>query len=36
MKLGMGALVIIVLILSVVRPALIALLGDDIVDENET
>ncbi|MBA6381341.1 MULTISPECIES: hypothetical protein [unclassified Colwellia] len=35
-KLGMGALIIIVLILSVVRPALIALIGDDIEDENET
>ena len=35
-KLGMGALVIIVLILSVVRPALFALLGGDPEDENET
>jgi flagellar biosynthesis/type III secretory pathway M-ring protein FliF/YscJ len=36
MKLVMGALVIIVLILSVVRPALFALIGDDTEDENET
>jgi flagellar biosynthesis/type III secretory pathway M-ring protein FliF/YscJ len=35
-KLLMGALIIIVLILSVVRPALIALIGDVIEDENET
>jgi flagellar biosynthesis/type III secretory pathway M-ring protein FliF/YscJ len=31
-KLGMGALIIIVIILSVVRPALIALIGDDPED----
>jgi len=35
-KLGMGGLIIIILIFSVVRPALIALIGDNVEEESET